>query len=401
MRRIVLITAIMMLITVVASACGAKNADSVVKELDKVQNKLESYQAKGTMTLNTSQQPLEYKVEVWYQKDHYYRIALTNAKKDITQIVLRNDDGVFVLTPRLNKVFRFQSDWPDNQGQVYLYQTLLSSILLDQSRQFATENDSYVFDVMANYQNGSLARQKIWLNKEDFAPRQVEVSDTNAAVMVKVTFDEFNFDPKFEKNAFDTQANLNAGAAPSTGDQAGTTDKANNANNANGTDQQGTTSSTEPSTDDTSTNGADEQNNGDTSSTGDKGVMDGQAEDQADETTAQPLEFLELDPAYLPAGVAFKDSQEITFGGNPGIMQRYQGTYNFTIIQTQPKDIAASYTPGYMRDLGFTLGSISDGEEQQTLTWTYQGIEYRLTSADLPDDEMVLIAQSMDEGATK
>lgn len=400
MRRIVLITAIMMLITVVASACGAKNADSVVKELDKVQNKLESYQAKGTMTLNTSQQPLEYKVEVWYQKDHYYRIALTNAKKDITQIVLRNDDGVFVLTPRLNKVFRFQSDWPDNQGQVYLYQTLLSSILLDQSRQFATENDSYVFDVMANYQNGSLARQKIWLNKEDFAPRQVEVSDTNAAVMVKVTFDEFNFDPKFDKNAFDTQANLNASGTPSTSDQAGNTDKADNANNANGTDQQGTTSSTEPSKDNAAANGTEDQK-GDTSSTGDKGVTDEQAEDQADDAMTQPLDFLELDPAYLPSGVAFKDAQEITFGGYPGIMQRYQGTYNFSIIQTQPKDVAASYTPGYMLDLGFTMGSISDGEEQQTLTWTYEGVEYRMTSADLPESEMVLIAQSMDEGATK
>ncbi|GMK42164.1 sporulation protein YdcC [Paenibacillus sp. CCS19] len=387
MRRIVLITAIMMLITVVASACGAKNADSVVKELDKVQNKLQSYQAKGTMTLNTSQQPLEYKVEVWYQKDHYYRIALTNAKKDITQIVLRNDDGVFVLTPRLNKVFRFQSDWPDNQGQVYLYQTLLSSILLDQSRQFATENDSYVFDVMANYQNGSLARQKIWLNKEDFAPRQVEVSDTNAAVMVKVTFDEFNFDPKFEKNAFDTQANLNTGSStPSTGDQAGTTDNTN---------------TQQPSKDNTATNGTEEQG-GNTDTTGDQGVKDEQTDEQeADETTAQPLDFLELDPMYLPDGVAFKDSQEITFGGNPGIMQRYQGTYNFSIIQTQPKDVATSYIPGYLRDLGFTMGSISDGEEQQTLTWTYQGIEYRLTSADLPEDEMVLIAQSMDEGATK
>ena len=91
--------------------------------------------------------------------------------------MLRNDEGVFVLTPRLNKVFRFQSDWPANQGQVYLYQTLIQSILLDNSRQFAVDNDAYVFDVMANYQNGSLARQKIWLNKSDYAPRQVEVSD--------------------------------------------------------------------------------------------------------------------------------------------------------------------------------------------------------------------------------
>ena len=32
-------------------------------------------------------------------------------QKDQSQIILRNEEGVFVLTPALNKSFRFQSDW--------------------------------------------------------------------------------------------------------------------------------------------------------------------------------------------------------------------------------------------------------------------------------------------------
>ena len=35
---------------------------------------------------------------------------------------------VRVLTPTLNKSFKFQSDWPYNNSQVYLLQTLLSDI---------------------------------------------------------------------------------------------------------------------------------------------------------------------------------------------------------------------------------------------------------------------------------
>lgn len=54
--------------------------------------------------------------------------CVNECKKDVTQIVLRNDEGVFVLTPSQNKSFRFQSNWPDNQGQVYLYETLIRSI---------------------------------------------------------------------------------------------------------------------------------------------------------------------------------------------------------------------------------------------------------------------------------
>ena len=51
----------------------------------------------------------------------------------------------------------------------------------------------------------------------------------------------------------------------------------------------------------------------------------------------------------------------------------------FRLIETQPSDVAASQMKGIIVDLGFTVGSIS-GEEQKMLTWTYNGIEYRLTS---------------------
>ncbi|MFK7696910.1 outer membrane lipoprotein carrier protein LolA [Paenibacillus sp. HJGM_3] len=180
----------------------------MVNDLDHVVSKLDSYQGSGQMILQTGQQPQKYDVEVWYQAPHFYRISLTNESKDVTQIVLRNDEGVFVLTPHLNKMFRFQSDWPENSGQVYLYQSLVQSIVTDTERQFNTEKDAYVFDVAANYQNGLLARQKIWLNKKTLAPQHVEVSDERNNVMVVVDFTQFEFGKKFEKDSFDMQRNM-------------------------------------------------------------------------------------------------------------------------------------------------------------------------------------------------
>lgn len=169
MRRTIWVLAIIMSVALVMTGCGKKDAASVVKDLNNVADKLESkqgtYQASGIMTLFTGEQPQEYKVEVWYKNPSYYRISLANVQKDITQIVLRNDEGVFVLTPSMNKSFRFQSDWPDNQGQVYLYQTLVRGIVSDNNRQFVEDGDNYVFEVAANYQSNALVRQKIWLDK--------------------------------------------------------------------------------------------------------------------------------------------------------------------------------------------------------------------------------------------
>ncbi len=101
-----------------------------------------------------------------------------------------------------------------------------------------------------------------------------------------------------------------------------------------------------------------------------------------------------MEPTYLPEGVALKDMDEIVYGGNQGFLIRYSGTYDYTLIQTQPKDKAAAMVPSTTLDLGFTVGFVT-GEEQRTLTWISEGAEYRLTSANLPETEMIKVAQSV------
>ncbi|AGA59000.1 outer membrane lipoprotein-sorting protein [Thermobacillus composti KWC4] len=417
MRRMKWAAAVVLCVTLILAGCGARSAESVVKDLDGKLDGLKSYQGRGTMTLHTGQQPLQYQVEVWYKKPSYYRVALTNAAKDITQIVLRNDEGVFVLTPKLKKSFRFQSDWPQNQGQVYLYQTLVQSILLDNSRQFAIDKESYVFDVMANYQNGSLARQKIWLDQKTYAPQRVEVSDANANVMVEVTFDQFRFDVAFDDKAFDMEANLGAaqqqeeqdksadapgqeekGAHDSHGDQDKTaTDDANTGDNPD----KSATDDAEPgdNPDESATDEAEPGDSPDDSATDETDA--GTVPDEAAAGGEAADDFVPMEPSYYPEGVALKDITDITQAdGSKGVLMRFTGTYNYTLFQTKPKDVDAALVPGVMLDLGHTWGLLA-GDVQQTLTWTYQGYEYRLTSAELPEDEMVKIAQSVLEEMEK
>ncbi|MFC5405080.1 DUF4367 domain-containing protein [Cohnella soli] len=380
-RRISWIAAVVAMFSVVwLTGCGSKNADSIVKDLDKVVGKMESYEGSGTMTLHTGQQPLEYKVEVWYQKPKLYRIALTNAKRDITQIVLRNDEGVFVLTPQLNKSYRFQSEWPENQGQVYLFQTLAQSIIRDEQRQFATEKDNYVFDVMAgNYQNGSFARQKIWLSQDNLAPKQVQVTDSSGQTMVDVKFDTFVFGKKFDKSAFDMDKNMGiepkANAKPSD-------------HSAEGSPSPGATSSPAPDASASASPGEDDETSV-------------QPEQPTDQPAAVPtLDFIEPDPDALPKNVTLKDQTTVQLGENEGIMARYSGDYDFTIVESIAKDRAVTLSEGIVLDLGFTMAHLTRGESS-TLTWTYGGVDYRISSADLNQDDMVRIAQSMEQSSGK
>lgn len=383
MRRMGMIAALLACFVMVIAGCGKKDAGAVVKDLSKLQEKTDTYQGTGTMTLHTASQPLQYKVDIKFQKPNYYRIALTNEKKDLTQIVLRNDEGVFVLTPSLNKIFRFQSNWPEDNGQVYLYQTLLSSILKDNSRQFADDKENYVFDVMANYPNTSLTRQKIWLSKSDYAPKQVEVLDSNSAVLVDVKFDSFKFNEKLDKSVFDTKTNLST--SPASGAEATT---------AVPEGQDGGASSGKEAEEATGTEG----------NSGQDGATSGEQEGTDPAADPSSSSFIPMEPSYLgPVGIALKDSSDIEFGGNPGVMFRYgdaEGNYSYTLIETQPQDVDAATGSGRLVDLGFTWGQLNEGE-QQTLVWTNSGTEFRLTSGNLPEAELIKVAQSVVDEMTK
>lgn len=251
---------------------------------------------------------------------------------------------------------------------------------MDNTRQFTTDKDTYVFDVMAgNYQNGSFARQKIWLDQGTYAPRKVEVSDTNATVMVEVNFDSFEFGKKFDKSAFDMDKNMGTvpNSKPSEGSESPDGSKAPDASaspDATASPDNETTAQPEKGAEPDLSNPAEEP--------------------EVALTIAMP------DPDALPVGVELKDQSDVQIGEHMGVMLRYTGTYDFTIVEMLAKDRAVTLSEGITLDLGFTLGHLTEGASS-TLTWSNDGVEYRLSTADLPNDDMVKIAQSMQESSGK
>jgi outer membrane lipoprotein-sorting protein len=168
---------------------------------------MKGYQGKGTMTFHTGQSPLQYEVEVAYRKPNTYRVAMKNRDEKVDQIILKNKQGVYVITPSLKKSFRFQTNWPKNQGQVYLYQTIVESVVQDSST-IKKEKNMYRIEGESNYPNKTLARQVIWLNQKTLAPVKIEVYDRNEQLRVAMKFNQFRFDPKFDSDYFTQKRSL-------------------------------------------------------------------------------------------------------------------------------------------------------------------------------------------------
>ena len=190
------------------SGCGNYTVKDAQKDLEKKLDNLNGYNLSGQMEIINNDDVYKYDVDASYSKKDKFRVSLKNKTNNHEQIILKNSDGVYVLTPTLGKSFKFQSDWPYNNSQVYLLQTLLLDIQNDSKKEFKKTSSNYIFKTGVNYPNNSdLVRQKIYFDKK-LNPVKVEVLNDEDDVLIKMTFDKVNFNAKFKDSYFTLDENM-------------------------------------------------------------------------------------------------------------------------------------------------------------------------------------------------
>ncbi|MFT8310468.1 MAG: outer membrane lipoprotein carrier protein LolA [Sporolactobacillus sp.] len=197
------------LVLALLTGCGTKSEKDVINDLNKRYENINSYSTDAVMTFQHNGKKQTYQVNVMYRKPNYYKVALSDGKKENKQMILRNKEGVFVLTPELNKSYRFESDWPNNRSQAYLYHSLAKDILNDPNPGFTAKDNQYVFKTKTNYNTTQLANQTISL-KKDLTPKNVQIKDKDENVVVTVKFKSFKVNPSLNNKTFDVKTNMTA-----------------------------------------------------------------------------------------------------------------------------------------------------------------------------------------------
>lgn len=185
------------------TGCFGNNKDDTLKEIKKKYDNLKAYQLTGNLEIVNNDDTYNYDVKVVYQKKDKYYVSLKNRSNNHEQIILKNEDGVYVLTPSLNKSFKFQSDWPYNNSQVYLIQSILDDILDDEERSLIEDENSYIFTTNVNYPNNrKLVKQKVTFDKK-FNLKKVSVVDENDIGQMTMTFATIDINPDINNEIFD------------------------------------------------------------------------------------------------------------------------------------------------------------------------------------------------------
>ncbi|MCL2560207.1 MAG: outer membrane lipoprotein carrier protein LolA [Turicibacter sp.] len=318
-------------------ACGDMSEADVVSKLTSNLEESKGYLATGMMEVESEGQVHTYLIEVAFAQPEYYRVTMRNEATGNEQVILKNDDGVFVLTPALNKQFKFQSEWPLTSSQVYLYQSLLMDILSAETTVFEVLEEGYVFTIGATYHaNGDLVEQVMHFERKGLTPTLIEVRDSEGVARMTMQFNDFEWNPTFDENAFVAEAIMEVAQ-----DVLG------------------------------------------------EGVI----------SVANVEEEL-LYPTYLPGDSQLIDKTTVSTAHGERVIMSFAGDHEFTIIQESARVrevFAPEHVMGEPVMVNGTVGAISDN----TLTWQRGGVEFFLVSNTLDRHELITIASSITEAYEK
>lgn len=163
-----------------------------------------SYTLESSMELLENDELKSYVVKVTYLKkdNEYFKVELYDKSLNQSQVIVRNDEGVYVLTPTLNQAFKFQSDWPYNSPKPYIYQSLIEFL---ENNDVEKVKDGYLVTGEMSYDNDErVASQEVKFDK-DLNPVFINVYDQDNTEIMKLNVSEFKRDINIEDSAFDEE----------------------------------------------------------------------------------------------------------------------------------------------------------------------------------------------------
>lgn len=181
----------------------------VSEKVKKAKEDITAYHMEANMNLVNNEETRNYFVTTDYKKEgdnNFFRVSLVDKNINQEQIMLKNTDGVFVLTPTLNQVYKFKGDWPLNNPKPYLYHSLMETF--DSEHTIKTVDDGFIVSAISKYPNSpSWAKQEIKFSS-DMKPISVDILNSSNETVGKVTFTEVDMAPTYASDYFDVEANM-------------------------------------------------------------------------------------------------------------------------------------------------------------------------------------------------
>lgn len=206
MKKLVRAFLFMLMIFTMVSCGGKTRVDKALDSfMDTVEN-AKSYKITGEMKVKRDSGEAMFDVCVLYEEPSKYKVSYQNKSNNSKQILLKNQSGVYVLIPELNKQFKFESAWPLNSSHIYILETVVNDLNNDENKKVTDDGTYYVLESTVNHKlKKDIVCQKVYLSKADYGLKKVTYNTTDEEVMT-FNVNKIEFNLSFSNQEFNQDA---------------------------------------------------------------------------------------------------------------------------------------------------------------------------------------------------
>lgn len=197
MKKLLLLLSMMLL-----TGCGKIDKDKLVNTFRNDVESSKSYVVESSMEIYSAEDTFSYDVKVFYMDDDYFKVDMVNTLSNHEQVILRNNNDVYVVTPSLNKSYKFVSEWPYNSSQSYILNSLVKDIDNDDDIVFEEKEDGYSLKVDVNYPNNDDLKYEMLMFDKKMNLKSVVVYDAEDIVSIKVDFKKIDYKANLSEDDF-------------------------------------------------------------------------------------------------------------------------------------------------------------------------------------------------------
>ena len=178
---------------------------------------LTSYLLEGDMEITKGEDIKSYAIAVKYLKEQdqdYFSVSFTDKDLNQTQEIIRNKEGVYVITPALNQIFKFEGNWPTNSIKPYLLQSM-NEIMQEESIQCEKSDDGYKVTAEVSYPNNKNFVQQEMFFDQDAKISYLEIFNSDHVSQLKIAFSKVEYEPNLTVEDFTVPQQLEKSTASS------------------------------------------------------------------------------------------------------------------------------------------------------------------------------------------
>lgn len=338
------------------------NTKDLMKSFKDYNGKKNSYELTGEMVIVSNEDEFTYNIKVGVDNKTNYKVSLVNTINNHEQVILKNSEGVYVVTPNLNKSFKFMSEWPSNSSQAYLIESLINDVNNDAKATIKEINGGYEIDSSVNYPNNQKLERETIITDKKFDIKEINVKNSEGVSLLKVKVNSINYSPKFDSNYFKLDTLVKE------------------------TDSSKNNKTTEEN----------KKNEEDCIST----CSDDTCKDKCKktETTGNVLDDI-IYPLYVPTDTYLHSKDKVSTDDGERVILTFAGVDPFILVEEASKindEMEIVPVNGEPVILGNTIGALGDN----SVYWSASGVDFYLTSNTLNSSEMMTIAESITNGTS-